>query len=141
MLVDIDAGKPTVGVEVLKLGHVPFWQQRSFFVFPGYEQKILADLHNYLEGLDRSRMMPDIEIKGFISSGGREFNRQLEGIDKEMTGVFSRHRLRYDRIQSWDRVLEHGMVKRFVEKTAGLDNELRFKIFELVFPVFSDAIK
>jgi exonuclease SbcD len=140
-LVDIDTDSPEVGVELLKLDRVPFWQHREFFIFPGHEQKILADLYNYVEGLDRSRTMPDIEIKGFISSGGREFNQKLENMDKKMDNAFYRHKLEYSRIQSWDRVLEHGMVKRFVEKTRDLDNEIRFKIFELAFPVFGDAIK
>ncbi|HEX7318838.1 MAG TPA: metallophosphoesterase [bacterium] len=141
VLVDIDTDKSAVRVELLKLGHVPFWQHREFFIFPGYEQKVLTDLHDYMGGLDRSKIMPDIEIKGFISSGGREFNLTLEEINREMDSAFYRHKLQYGRIQSWDRVIEHGMVKRFVDKTRDLDDELRFKVFELVFPIFSDAIK
>ncbi len=141
VMVDLVADNPRVSVELHKLDRVPFWQRRSFFVFPDYEQKILADLNDFIKGLDRSRIMPDIEIRGYIGSGGREFNRKLVEMDKEMDNAFYRHKLEYDRIQSWDRVLGHAMVKRFVEKTRDLDNELRFKVFELAFPVFSDAIK
>jgi hypothetical protein len=34
--------------------------------------------------------------------------------------------------------MQNRTVQRFVEKTAGLDDELRMKVFEISFPIFSD---
>lgn len=139
MLVEVD--KNRLAINALTVDISPYWQQKDFFVFPGIEEKILKDIEQYLKNLDKTKIMPSIDIKGFIGGGDREFASCVSKMKSTFGVGFSDIRIDAGKIQSWDRVIQNPMVKRFVEKTQSLDDKLRLKVFELTLPIFSEVIK
>ena len=44
-------------------------------------------------------------------------------------------------VESWDKLMTNPMVQRFAAATKGLDDEVRMKVFEITFPIFSKSLK
>jgi len=137
-LVDVDKDKVVIqkhGVE-----KAPYWLTREFFVFPQAEQAILNAVDGYLSSVDDPRVMPHVTVKGYITEKEKEYLNALTSIQQKYGARFQN--LRFDRdIQSWDRVILNPMVQSFVAKTAGLDDRLRMKVFEICLPIFSKVLK
>lgn len=127
-------------IEPIEVVVSPFWQEKEFFIFPGIEEKILENIESYLKNIDNPNIMPNIIIKGFIGEKDKDFNNHIDAINKKYKEKFRDLRISLA-IQSWDKIIQNRMIKNFVEKTTGLDNELRVKIFEITFPIFNEALK
>jgi DNA repair exonuclease SbcCD nuclease subunit len=117
------------------------WQDEEFFVFPGNEEKILETVRDRLSGLDPKKIMPHIIIRGFLGEKGREFGARLEQIRSDLSPRFSDFVLSDPDIKSWDQIINQPTVQKFILRTEPLDAELRYKIYDLIFPIFSETIK
>jgi DNA repair exonuclease SbcCD nuclease subunit len=119
----------------------PYWQDEAFFVFPGNEERTLQALRDRLSGLDPNRIMPNIIVRGFLGEKGREFSAQIAKIRDSFLARFPDLTLDDRDIRSWDQIMTHPMVQKFIAKTDALDPDLKYKIYELIFPIFSETIK
>ena len=137
-LVNID--EKEIKVDSIKIEISPYWVEKEYFIFPGIEEKTVKQIESYLYEIDNSNIMPNITIKGFIGEKDRDFEKEIDAMNNKFKNKFRNLRINPN-IQSWDIIIQNRMVKNFVEKTAELDNTLRMKIFEITFPVFSEALK
>jgi predicted phosphodiesterase len=119
----------------------PHWQDEEFFVFPGHEEKILSAVRERLSGLDPKRVMPNLIVRGFLGEKGRGFHERLKKITDDMSPRFPELAFRDQDIQSWDQIVNQPTVQKFIMRTESLDAKLRYKIYDLVFPIFSEMIK
>jgi len=137
----IEIDKTKIKIEKKEITISQYWQTKNFFVFPGVEEKILQEIEIYLKNINKENIMPNIIIQGFIEIGDKNFSDKIFTLKENYRKGFSGFNLNTDRIQSWDRIIQNQMVRRFVDKTDGLSNEVRMKIFEMIFPIFSKIIK
>ncbi|MEO0142470.1 MAG: metallophosphoesterase [candidate division WOR-3 bacterium] len=137
VVVYIELDKDKIKVQPLEVEIAPYWQVMEYFVFPEIEASIFSTIEEDIQRLDK-RVMPFIIVKGFISTGEKEFLHRLLKIKDKFAGIFSDFNIVSDEITAWDKILRHTLVKRFVERTQGLPDELRMKIFEIALPVFND---
>ena len=117
-----------------------YWVEREFYVYPGAEGMILQSIEEYLREVDNAKVMPNILVAGYIGGEEKGFLDQVTALQKGHAGKFEDLRIN-THIQSWDRLMANPLVQNFVAKTAGLNDELRLKVFEITFPVFSKALK
>lgn len=115
----------------------PYWQAREMYVFPGNEANVLQAVEEHLARLDPKRVMPRVLIRGFTAEPDGPFLKQVERIQAGHRSRFTDLRIEPD-IRSWDRLAGHPLVGKFIQRTAELEPNLKYKMYELVFPVFSD---
>ena len=84
--------------------------------------------------------MPYIMIHGYIANNERAFNDKIIEIKNKYTDDFEEFKIESE-ISSWSMIMQNQMVNKFVYKTNDLDNDLRMKVFEIVFPIFSKTLK
>jgi len=136
---EMDSAK--LKVRPLEIEIAPYWEEKKFFVFPGIEDKVLKEIDKYLSVVDTRNAMPNIYIRGFIGESDRIFNHAINNLRDKYIKNFSDLRLTADNIQSWDKIMQNPLAKKFIEKTDGLMDELRNKIFEITLPIFSEMVK
>jgi DNA repair exonuclease SbcCD nuclease subunit len=136
----VDIDKDKLKVEGIEVNIAPFWQEKIFFIFPGVEKNILNNIESYLNDIDNQNVMPNIFLRGFIGEKDKNFSAQIDAIKIKFSEKFKEFRLHLE-IQSWDTIIQNRMVKNFVDKAMRYDEELRMKIFEITFPIFSDVLK
>jgi DNA repair exonuclease SbcCD nuclease subunit len=117
-----------------------FWLVKDFFVYPQVEQGVLDRIEEYLQHIDDPRIMPQITVKGFIGDKEKKFLDALIDIEKRHAAKFDKLIIQPE-IQSWDRVMVNPLIRSFVAKTADLKDEVRMKVFEITFPIFSRLLK
>jgi hypothetical protein len=78
--------------------------------------------------------------QGYIGEKEKEYLDELSGIEKCNTDLFPDLRINVE-IQSWDKLMTNPLVRNFVARTEELEDELRLKVFEITFPVFSKVLK
>lgn len=117
-----------------------YWLTKEFFVYPGVEKTILDSIEDYLRNLDDSRVMPNIAVAGYIGEKEKEYLDLLSDIQQSHAGKFPDLRINAE-IQSWDKLMTNPLIQNFVARTEGLGDELRLKVFEITFPIFSKALK
>ena len=137
-LLNID--KKELTVEPISVNIAPYWQKKEFFAFPGNEEETLNEIESYLANINIANIMPNIIINGFISKKEKEFNTRIDDINNKFKTKFQDIKIGVS-IQSWDKIMEHRLIKNFVERTIDLDNRLRMKVFEISFPIFSEIMK
>lgn len=136
----IDFDKNRLDIRSLEIDISPYWTKKDFFVFPGNENLLLDSIETYLQGLKDHPVMPNIIIHGYIAENDRTFNDKVLQIEDEYARNFDELRIESE-ISSWSTIMQNQMVNNFVKKTVDLDNDLRMKIFEIVFPIFSKTLK
>ena len=115
----------------------PYWQTKELFVFPGNEANVLKAVEEHLTRLDVKRIMPRVIIRGFTADPDGPFLEQVESIRTRHGSRFPACQIEPD-IKSWDQIAGHPLVGKFIRRTADLEPNLKYKMYELVFPVFSD---
>lgn len=129
-----------IQVEQLDIDMAPFWDEKNYFVFPGNEEHVIDNIRQYLLAADPQRIQPHISIKGYISKGDKEYKRVLDTIETHFMPMFKDF-LMDTSFESWDMLLQHRMVQRFIEKTESLDDTVRMKLYEITFPILSKALR
>ncbi len=119
----------------------PYYRDLDYFVFPGNEVIIANNINETLQNISSENVLPHIRVRGYIAENENEFKQKLMAIKQKYDSNFSNIIMEVDNIHSWDRLLKNPFVHRCVEKTVGLSDEVRMKVFELVFPHFSDIVK
>ncbi len=137
-LVTID--KKQLAVDFIAVEHSPYWLSKEFFVFPGSEHQKLRELASFLAGVDKTTVMPNVIIDGYIAQKDRAFQQQIDELKQKFKEKFMDFHIA-NNVRSWDTIIENRLVQNFVKKTQNLDDALRRKIHEIVFPIFSDALK
>lgn len=137
-LVDID--EKDVRVEKHEVEIAAYWLTKTFFVYPGVEKKILDSIEDYLHGLDDGRVMPNVSVTGYIGGNEKQYLDSIAAMKKAHAGRFQDLRIKTE-IQSWDKLITNPLIQNFVARTKELDDQLRQKVFEITFPVFSKALK
>ncbi|HEC78622.1 MAG TPA: hypothetical protein ENI34_05710 [candidate division WOR-3 bacterium] len=138
-VVEIDQTQLKIEQRVVEAA--PYWQRREFFVFPGNEEQIFDKIRNHLLGIKSTKIMPNIVIKGFIKESDRGFKDRLEKLEKEFQNKFPDMKFNFAEIQSWRTIIQNEVVEKFIDKSRALEDTLRQKVFEIVFPVFSKMLK
>uniref|UniRef100_A0A7V3VUT3 Calcineurin-like phosphoesterase domain-containing protein n=1 Tax=candidate division WOR-3 bacterium TaxID=2052148 RepID=A0A7V3VUT3_UNCW3 len=133
-LIEID--KKKIVVNSIEVDIAQFWKEMSYFVFPGNEEKVLNQIEQELNGFVGENILPSITVQGFIAGNEGEFKKEIIEIKERYRKEFMEIALDCNEIQSWDRVLKNPFVRKFVERTQHLPDELRMKIFQLIFPHF-----
>ena len=136
----IDLEKNKLNIKILNIDVSPYWTRKEFFVFPGNEDSVLDNIEIYLGELKEQNVMPNIVIRGYIAGNDRTFNDKILHIEEKHSRGFEQLKI-VSEITSWTMIMQHQMVNNFVQKTADLDNDLRMKIFEIVFPIFSKSLQ
>lgn len=127
----------TIDIEI-----APYWQELNYFVFPGNEETIINKLIQDIKDSLNKNILLEINIHGYIAGNEIEFKTRINQVLEEFKEKFKTNpHLNCNNILSWDQFLKNPFVKKFVEKTAGLDDELRTKILELTFPYIEDIVK
>ncbi|MEO0127685.1 MAG: metallophosphoesterase [candidate division WOR-3 bacterium] len=138
-LVDID--EKNCEIIPIEIDIAPYWQELDYFVFPGNEEIILNRLKQDIQNIYNKNIFPDIIINGYIEGSETEFKGEVNKIIADLCKNFPNFSLNCNNIRSWDRLLKNPFVKRFVEKTSGLEDNLRMKILELISPHLNDIVK
>lgn len=136
----LDIDENDMVVQKHDVENAEYWLPKEFFVYPGIEKAVLDRIHGYLRDLDGSRVMPNITVRGYIGEKEKEYLDQLSGIEKSNADRFPNLRINAE-IQSWDKLMMNPLVRNFVARTEELEDELRLKVFEITFPVFSKVLK
>jgi len=118
----------------------PYWVKKDFFVFPGNENALLANIETHINGLKGQRVMPDITVQGYIAENDRAFSERIMSLKHKYADDFEELRIESE-ISTWSSIMQNQMVRNFVHRTAELDNDLRMKIFEIIFPIFNKTLK
>jgi DNA repair exonuclease SbcCD nuclease subunit len=129
-----------VTVDFIKVEGSPYYLRKELFVFPGSEEKKMVGLTSFLNKLDGTKVMPNVVINGYIAQKDREFEKKIKTIEQSFKEKFLDLNIE-NKVHAWDTIIENRVVQNFVRKTQNLDDELRSKIHEIVFPIFSDALK
>jgi DNA repair exonuclease SbcCD nuclease subunit len=136
----LDIDENDMAVEKHDVEIADYWLTKEFFVYPGIEKKVLDTIEDHLRALDDTRVMPGITVTGYIGENEKEFLDLLSGVQKSHADQFPDLRINAE-IQSWDKLMMNPLVQNFVARTEALDDELRLKVFEITFPIFSKALK
>jgi len=136
----IEINKKKIVVNSIEVEIAPFWKELNYFVFPGNEEKVLNQIEQELNGFAGKNILPSITVKGFIAGNEGEFKKEIGRIKEKHLKEFTIINLDCNDIQSWDRVLKNPFVRKFVERTQNLPDELRMKIFHLIFPHFDEMV-
>ncbi len=136
----VELDKENLRVQPREVEISPYYKVMEYFVFPEIENGLFTTIEEDLQKLNK-KVMPLVIIKGFISTGEREFLQRLNEIKDKFAGIFSDFNIIPEGITTWDKVLRHNLVKKFVERTQGLPAELRMKILEIALPVFNNLIE
>jgi DNA repair exonuclease SbcCD nuclease subunit len=136
----LNIDKKNIEIEKHDVEIAPYWIAREFFVYPGVEKTILDSIEDYLRNLDAANTMPNITVTGYIGEQEKKYLDLLSGIQQSYAGRFPELRINAE-IQSWDKLMSNPLIQNFVHRTEGLGDELRLKIFEITFPIFSKALK
>lgn len=137
-LITID--KKQFTVDFIPVKDSPYWLTKEFFVFPGNEEQKMRELAAFLASVDETIVMPNLIINGYIAQKDREFQQHIDELEQKFQQKFVDIHIA-NNVQSWDAIIENRLVQNFVKKTQSLDDVLRRKIHEIVFPIFSDALK
>ena len=137
-LVDIDEKRMEVEKHVVDIA--PYYMTREFFVYPGIEETILREIENFITNIKETAIMPIVTVAGYIGGEEKRYLAVLSSMQESCKGRFEDFRMNVD-VQSWDKLIANPLIQKFVAKTGGLRDELRLKIFEIAFPVFSKALK
>lgn len=139
VLIEIDEQK--FNITPLEIDIAPYWQEMNYFVFPGNEELIINKIEAELRELSAKKILPAININGYIHSSEVEFKERINQIIEKFKSNFQDISFKCDDIRSWDRLLKNHFVQRFIEKTSKLEDKLRMKILELTFPHLDDILK
>ena len=101
---------------------------------------ILDGIDDYLRNLEDARVMPNITVTGYVGEKEKQYLDLLSDIQQGHAGRFPELRINAE-IQSWDKLMTNPLIRNFVARTEGLADELRLKVFEITFPIFSKALK
>jgi DNA repair exonuclease SbcCD nuclease subunit len=137
-LLDIDENN--LKAEKHEVEVAAYWLTKEFFVYPGVERTVLAGIEDHLRKISDARVMPNITVSGYIGEGEKEFLNLLAGIQKSHVNRFPDFRMSTG-IQSWDKLMTNPLIQNFVKRTEGLGDELRLKVFEITFPIFSRLLR
>jgi hypothetical protein len=138
-LVDIDEKR--LDITPIDIDFAPYWQELNYFVFPGNEEKILNRIEIEIKDLSEKNILPEINIRGYITGSENEFIDKINKIIEKFEGSFKTISLNCNDIHSWDRLLKNAFVQKFVERTSNLNDELRMKILELTLPYMDEVLK
>ncbi len=136
----LNMSKKELAIKPITVDIAAYWLKKEFFVFPANEEDALDEIETYLTEIHSANIMPNIVINGFIGKKGKKFNTKIEEINRKFKTKFEDMKISTN-IESWDRIMEHRLIRNFVEKTIEMDNTLRMKVFEISFPIFSEALK
>uniref|UniRef100_A0A7C6AFP6 Calcineurin-like phosphoesterase domain-containing protein n=1 Tax=candidate division WOR-3 bacterium TaxID=2052148 RepID=A0A7C6AFP6_UNCW3 len=139
VLVDIDEKR--LDITPIDIDFAPYWQELNYFVFPGNEEKILNRIEIEIKDLSEKNILPEINIRGYITGSENEFIDKMNKIIEKFEGSFKTISLNCNDIHSWDRLLKNAFVQKFVERTSNLNDELRMKILELTLPYMDEVLK
>ncbi|MGQ9816454.1 MAG: metallophosphoesterase family protein [bacterium] len=141
-LVLLEITEKSTEISTIDIEIAPHWQELNYFVFPGNEETMINKLIQDIKGSLNKNILLEINIHGYITENEIEFKTRINQVLEEFRENFEINPLlNCDNISSWDQVLKIPFVKKFVEKTSGLDDELRTKILELTFPYIEDILK
>lgn len=140
VVMEIDIDESNLTAEPLLVDISPFYKRLEYFVYPGTEERFFINLAEDIQRLNK-RVMPEIIVNGFIGKDERSFSQNLKEIEKKYAPQFSDFRITIEKLTNWGEVIKNPLIKRFVEKTEGLNDELRMEIFEISLPVFSELLK
>jgi len=137
-LLNIDEKR--MGTEKHIVDMAAYYVAKDFFVYPGVEETILHDIEKYLGDINDVKIMPIIAVTGYIGENEKKYLELLSTMQERYAGKFEDLRMDVE-VQSWDKLMVNPLVRNFVAKTENLNDELRLKVFEIAFPVFSKVLK
>jgi len=129
-----------IKIERVDVDIAAYWDEKDFFVFPGNEDRVIEGIRQHLKAADPRRIQPHISIRGYISHGDKEYKRTIDTIETHFKPMFKDLLLDVS-IESWDTLVQHRMVQRFIEKTRFLEEPVRMKLYEITFPILSKALQ
>lgn len=132
---DIDEQKLTAKPFVIE--PAPIWQRKELYVFPGNETEVLKAAEEHLTRVDVRRLMPRVIIRGFTADPDGPFLKQVEEIRLRHASRFTACLVETE-IKSWDQIVHQPLVGKFIKRTADLEPDLKYKMYELIFPIFSE---
>lgn len=136
----VTVNEKQVTVDFITVEGSPYWLKKELFIFPGNEEEKMGELSSFLNKLDGTKVMPNVVVNGYIAQKDRDFEKHINTIEQSFKEKFSDLNIE-NNVRAWDTIIEDRVVQNFVRKTEGLDDELRSKIHEIIFPIFSNALK
>ncbi len=133
----LDINEQKLIVKPFVIEPAPIWQRKELYVFPGKETAVLKAAEEHLARVDGRRLMPQVIIRGFTAEPDGPFLKQVEEIRLRHASRFTACLVETD-IKSWDQIIRHPLVGKFIVRTAELEPNLKYKMYELVFPIFSE---
>jgi DNA repair exonuclease SbcCD nuclease subunit len=127
-------------VEQLNVDIAPHYERREFFVFPGNEDKVLENVRAFLKDADPRRIHPYVLLKGYLGQSDKAYQRALDTIKTHYQSQFNDFILETT-FESWDTLVQHRIVQKFIAKTETLEESIRLKVYEIAFPVLSKALQ
>jgi DNA repair exonuclease SbcCD nuclease subunit len=137
-LITID--KNTLEVEKVLIDSAPYWVRKIFYIFPGIEERALQEIENFLNNLDPNTSLPYIAVRGYTAEKDRTFKERALKMIEPYLQKFVHSKIEIEP-QPWDIIIEHKLVRDFVDKSAHLEQTTRIKLLELMFPIFNDILK
>ena len=137
-LITID--QHAVKIERVSNDSAPYWVRKTFYVFPGIEERTLQAIQTFLDTLDTNTSLPHIAVCGYTAEKDRTFKERASKTLEPHLGKFTEKKIDIEP-RPWDVIIEHKLVRDFVDKSAHLDEATRIKLFELMFPIFNDILK
>ncbi|MGD9379868.1 MAG: metallophosphoesterase family protein [candidate division WOR-3 bacterium] len=136
----IDINKNDLKVTKHEVEIAAYWVTKTFFVYPDIEKKILDDIDDCLRSLDDARVMPNILVAGYVGENEKQYLDSIAVMKESHASRFQDLRISV-KIESWDKLITNPLIQNFIARTRELDDQLRQKVFEITFPVFSKALK
>jgi DNA repair exonuclease SbcCD nuclease subunit len=137
-LITID--KNTLEIERILIDNAPYWVRKTFYVFPGVEERALQEIETFLNNLDPNTSLPYIAVHGYTAEKDKTFKESAVKMIEPHLQKFVHSKIEIEP-QPWDVIIEHKIVRDFVDKSAHLDETIRIKLLELMFPIFNDILK
>ncbi len=136
----IEMDKHQLNTTIIDVEISPYYVNLTYFVFPGSEEKVISNVDEALRNISDKNVLPSINICGYIAESETEFKKRLTAVTEKYQSNIGEILIEMDNIKYWEGLMKNSFVQRFVEKTAGLSDEVRLKIFELIFPHFSEIV-
>jgi DNA repair exonuclease SbcCD nuclease subunit len=112
----------------------------DYFVFPGYEEEILTQVDSFITQNLTNNVMPLISIRGFIGESDKLFQKSVHELRERYQDKFTELRITTS-VQTWEKISQHLLVKKFIRKTENIDSRLRMRMYAIVLPIFDKTLK
>ncbi len=136
----VELSKTELRIKPVLIEISPYWIIKEFFLFPGVEDAVVKEIDTFLNDIKNKNVMVNITIRGFCEESDKDFNERIEETEEKWRERFVKLEIIKD-IQSWTSLLQNNQIKKFIEHTRGIEQNLRMKILELSLPIFSKMLR